>query len=293
MKTSKLSFLMPAIFFVSFIVIIFSACQKENNAPDTSAGPRQLSVYLTDDPCSYDSLFVDIRYVEVKLDTNKAHMEDDHFGDNDDDGDDDNHHNDDFGKWDTLTVNAGVYNILKFRNGLDTLLGTANLPAGKIRKIRITLGTNNRVVVNGMSKPLNLLPGTNNYVYIKMHKEDEEDDDNTRTAVWLDFDVCGSVKLINGQYYLRPVLKPFSKKNYGEIKGRVLPVAAHAFISARMGADSSTAIADAEGKYKIRGLRPGAYVVSFRGAGYRDTAIAGVQVQKRNEVELPTVTLRP
>ncbi len=274
------------------MMIFLSSCQKETNGADTGNNARRLSLYLTDDPCNFDSLFVDIKFVEVKLDTNRSHMDDDHFGDNDDDGDDDEHHNDNFGRWDTLTINPGVYNILKFRNGIDTLLGTANLPAGKIRKIRITLGTNNRVVVNGISKPLNLLPGINKYVYIKIHKDDEDDDNTTNTFMWLDFDVCGSVKLINGQYYLKPFLKPFSKKNYGEIKGRVMPAAAHAFVTARIGTDSATAIPEADGKYKIRGLKPGMYTVSFRGsAGYRDTTIAAVQVQKHVETELPLITL--
>ena len=272
--------------------IFFTACQKEVSSPDNSSNPRQLAVYLTDDPCNYDSLFVDIKFVEVKIDTSREHMDDDNHGDNDDDGDDDNRHNDSYGRWDTLRINAGVYNILKLRNGIDTLLGTANIPVSSIRKIRITLGTNNRLVVNGVSKPLNLLAGSNKYVYIKIHKEDEDDDNTTQTSLWLDFNVCESIKLINGQYYLKPVLKPFSKKNYGEIKGRVLPNAARAFVTARSGADSATSIPESDGKYKIRGLRPGTYSLKFKGsAGYNDTTINNIQVQKNRETEVATVTL--
>ena len=272
--------------------IFFTACQKETSGPDNSSNPRQLAVYLTDDPCNYDSVFVDIKFVEAKIDTSKEHMDDDHHGDNDNDADDDNHHNDSYGRWDTLRITPGIYNILKLRNGVDTLLGTANIPAGSIRKIRITLGTNNRVVVNGVSKPLNLLAGTNNYVYIKIHKEDEDEDDNMHTSLWLDFNVCESIKLINGQYYLKPVLKPFGKKNYGEIKGSVLPNAARAFVTARSGSDSATAIPENNGKYKIRGLRPGTYNLNFKGsAGYKDTTINNIQVQRNRETEIATVIL--
>ncbi len=272
--------------------VFFTACQKDTSTPDNSSNARQLAVYLTDDPCNYDSVFVDIKFVEVKIDTSKDHMDDDRYGDNDDDGDDDNKHKDSYGRWDTLRITPGIYNILKLRNGVDTLLGTANIPAGTIRKIRITLGTNNRVVVKGVSKPLNLLAGTNKYVYIKIHKEDEDDDDNVRTSLWLDFNVCESIKLINGQYYLKPVLKPFGKKNYGEIKGRVLPNAARAFVTARSSSDSATAIPESDGKYKIRGLRPGTYSLQFKGsAGYKDTTINNIQVQKKKETEIATVTL--
>ena len=291
MKT-KNSFLLAAIALLVGISIFLTACQKDVSVADNSLKPRQLAVYLTDDPCNYDSVFVDIKFVEVKIDTSKEHMDDDHHGDNDDDGDDDNRHNDAYGRWDTLRINAGVYNILKLRNGIDTLLGTANIPAGSIRKIRITLGTNNRLVVNGVSNRLNLLAGSNKYVYIKIHREDEDDDNITQTSLWLDFNVCESIKLKNGQYYLKPVLKPFGKKNYGEIKGRVLPNAARAFVTARTGTDSATAIPENDGRYKIRGLRPGTYSLKFKGSGgYNDTTINNIQVQKNKETEVPTVTL--
>lgn len=296
-KRSK--FLSVVVLSLLSLSIFFAACQKDIAVDDNSLKPRQLSVYLTDDPCNYDSVFVDIKFVEVKIDTSKQNMNDDNHGDTDDDNDDDNRHNDAYGRWDTLKINAGVYNILSLRNGIDTLLGTANIPAGSIRKIRLTLGTNNRVVVNGVSKPLNLLAGTSKYAYIKIHQKDEDNDDNnnsnnsnTQTALLLDFDVCESIKLINGQYYLKPVLKPLSKKNHGEIEGKVLPSAAKAFVTAKSGADSATAIPENDGRYKIRGLKPGTYSVKFKGSvGYKDTTINNVQVQKNKETKLATVTL--
>ncbi len=298
MKT-KNSFLLAATALLVGISIFFTACQKDVSVGDNSLKSRQFSLYLTDDPCNYDSVYVDIKFVEVKIDTSKESMDDDQHGDNDDDADDDNKHNDSYGRWDTLKINASVYNILQLRNGIDTLLGTANIPAGAIRKIRLTLGTNNRLVVNGVSKPLNLLAGSNKYVYIKIHEEDKDDDynnsntnNNLQTSLLLDFNVCESIKLINGQYYLKPVLKPFSKKNFGEIKGKVLPNAAHAFVTAKSGSDSASAIPESDGRYKIRGLRPGTYNVKFKGTGgYNDTSINNIQVQKNKETEIATVTL--
>ena len=131
-----------------------------------------------------------------------------------------------------------------------------------------------------------------NYVYIKIHKEDEDHDNSAHTSLWLDFNVCESIKLINGQYYLKPVLKPFGQKNYGEIKGKVLPDAAHPFVIARSGTDSATAIPENDGKYKIRGLRQGAYTVTFKATGgYRDSTLTNIQVQKNRETEIPTVIL--
>lgn len=272
-------------------VLFITSCKKEASSSN-STNAKKLSVFLTDDPCSFDSVLVDIRYVEVKIDTSSAHMHDDHYGDDDDDGDDDHEHHDRYGKWDTLTIRPGVYNVMKFRNGVDTLLGTANLPAGKIRKIRLTLGNNNSVVVNGASHPLNLLQGTNNYVYVKLHDEDHDDVNPTHSSLWLDFDVCRSIRQYNDQYYLKPVLKPFGMHHYGSIEGKVLPAAAHVFVQAYNAADSATAIAGTDGEYKIRGLKEGTYKLNMKGTnGYKDTTITNVQVRNGQETKVNTVTL--
>ena len=81
-------------------VIVITACQKNVTSGTNPLTPRKVSVYLTDDPCQYDWVFIDIRYVEVKIDTSIQHMDDDQFGDNDNDGDDDHQHRDQFGRWD-------------------------------------------------------------------------------------------------------------------------------------------------------------------------------------------------
>ena len=273
--------------------IFFSYCQKQVDNTSPNANGKQFSVYLTDDPCVYDSVFIDIRFVEVKIDTSKEHMNDDHFGDDDNDGDDDNQHLDRYGKWDTLSIRPGVYNILKLRNGIDTLLGTGTLPAGKIRKIRLTLGSNNAVVKSGIHYPLNLLTGTNKYVYLKIKGEDEDEVATGQSAVWLDFDVCESIKVINGQYFLKPFLKVFSLKQHGKIEGKVFPRAASPFVKVFNNGDSATAMPEDDGEYKIRGLKEGIYKIKISGTnGYFDTTINNIQVRKGEETHIANITLR-
>ncbi|MGZ3849077.1 MAG: DUF4382 domain-containing protein [Flavisolibacter sp.] len=273
--------------------VFLVACKKETSGTG-SQNPKNLSVYLTDDPCQFDSVFIDIRTVEVKLDTSKEHRDDDHFGDKDENGDDDHEHHDSFGYWDTLNIRPGVYNIMKLRNGLDTLLGSANLPAGALRKIRITLGTDNTLFNGGVSYPLQLLPGTNHYVYIKTHQEDFDQDDAVNARVWLDFDVCRSIIQENGQYYLKPGIRPFGNHQRGQIEGRVLPRLARSFIKAYNATDTATAIPGDEGEFRIRGLKEGTYSVLYMGFnGYKDTLVSNVQVYRGKETKLPLVTLHP
>lgn len=274
------------------MALFITACKKETSSSSSETNAKRLSVFLTDDPCNFDSVLIDIRYVEVKIDTSTAHMNDDRYGDDDDNGDDDHQHSDRYGKWDTLAIRSGVYNVMKFRNGLDTLLGTANLPTGRIRKIRLTLGTNNSVVVGGVKHPLSLLQGTNNYAYVKLHDEDHDDVSPSQSSLWLDFDICQSIRSYNGQYYLKPVLKPFSVNHFGSIEGKVLPSAAKAFVQARNATDSATAMPDNDGEYRIRGLAAGTYNVTFRGSnGYRDTTLTNISVRDGQETKVPTITL--
>ena len=287
----KISFKLLSLIFIC--VVFFISCQK-SSVDTVNTQNKNLTVFLTDDPSLYDSVLVDIRYVEVKVDTSKEHEGDDHFGDNDKDDDDDHSHHDQFGKWDTLSITPGVYNLAALRNGVNMTLGTANI-TGKVRKIRITLGSNNSVYKAGVKYPLSLFPGTNNYLYVKIHDEDQDDDNNNtlNTSIWIDFDLSRSVIEQNGQFYLKPVLKPFSKKHFGSIQGKVFPQDAHAVVNASNSQDVGNAIPERSGEYEIQGLRDGTYAVTFHSFnGYRDTTISNVVVHSGARVVLPNITLR-
>lgn len=292
MKNKKQILLGLGLMITTLSLLIF-ACQKSVTPLSSSSSPRNVGLYLTDDPCQYDSVFIDIRYVEIKIDTSTQHMNDDHFGDNEDDHMDDHHHHDQYGYWDTLTIRPGVYNILKLRNGIDTLLGTANIPAGKIRKIRLTLGTSNSVVISGVSHSLNLFPGSNNYEYVKIHEEDEDNHFRPgQTSMWLDFNVCKSINIMNGQYYLKPFLQVFAMDNTGRIEGKVLPNAASPYVTVWNATDTASALPEEEGEYQIRGLNAGNYSILFKGSnGYKDTTITNVEVKANQEIKIPVITL--
>ena len=86
------------------------SCNKENSNSSAviPAGHQKVSVTLNDGPVrNLSSVIVDIRYVEVKVDTGAVRHDDDYY-DDDHEGDDDhhrdegNHHGDRFGVWDTV-----------------------------------------------------------------------------------------------------------------------------------------------------------------------------------------------
>jgi len=133
-----------------------------------------ISIYLTDDPCiQVQNLFVDIQRVEVKVE---------------DDG------VDSLGGWFNLNVRSGVYDILRFKNGIDTLFATGQIPAGrKLQKLRLTLGNNNRVVVGGATFPLSL-HNNESQIIIKLDESTVDVIGGGDIRFWLDFDAGRSVQ---------------------------------------------------------------------------------------------------
>ena len=269
--------------------LLIVACNKSATSP---AGKKSLSVYLTDDPAPFTAVFIDIKTVEVKIDEDLNH--DSHFTDNDNDADDDKTDHDQYGKWDTLNIRPGVYNIMNFRNGVDTLLAAAKIPIGRIGKIRLTLGTNNSVVVANVSHPLQLTPGQNNYVYVKIEDNDLDETPSGEVKLWLDFDLSASIQENQGVFFLKPCIKAFGMEQFGSIEGEVLPKEASSVVKVYSGKDTSTAIPDnGDGDFKIKGLKAGTYSALFKAYnGYKDTTINNIVVQQGKETQLPTVTLR-
>jgi hypothetical protein len=273
--------------FMLVAAVIFDSCTKSEYS--ASGSEQQLSVYLTDHPADFDKVLVQINLVEVKLDTS-SHQVDDSYGNRDMDDDDHRKGHDEYGQWDTLNVNPGTYDLLTLRNGVDTLLAQGNIK-GKARKIRITVGSVT-VVKDSVSYPVNLLPGAQNYLYIKLHDDHIQRNGNVQ-QLWLDFDVSRSIIEMNGKYYLRPVLKPFCDKNSGELEGRVGPADASAIVKVYNASDTATAIPDKKGEFRIRGLSEGNYTVLYDGNnGYVDTTIANVKITKGRDTKLQAVTLK-
>src|SRR6188474_3817123 len=93
---------------------------------DDEQQTARLDVRLTDAPGDYQEVNIDIQGVEVHTEDGSQNS-----------------------GWTTLDAQNGVYNILELTNGLDTLLASTELPPGKVSQIRLILGDNNTVVVDG------------------------------------------------------------------------------------------------------------------------------------------------
>lgn len=161
----------------------FVACSKEDSAGN---GTTNLRVNLTDAPLGeLDSIYVDIREVRVKM------------------GDDTTTTGDE--GWQTLSANAGIYDLLSYQNGRDTLIASGAVPTGYVKEIRLILGTRNSVVDSfGVVHPLTIPSGSESGLKIKINKRLNTSLD----SMLVDFDAALSVKNEGAAgYKLRPVIK--------------------------------------------------------------------------------------
>lgn len=226
--------------------LAFTSCKPEKGhggGYTPNGGNASLKFNLTDAPAMYDEVNVDILSVEVHVDTRDTANP---------------------GGWQQMTnVQPGIYNLLDFQNGLDTLIASGDVPAGRISQIRLILGSNNTIVENGVSSPLKTPSGQQSGVKLKVNE--------TITAgltyeFWLDFDASRSVvKKGHGGYSLKPVIRVFSKLAAGSIDGYVTPDTAYSQVLAYNAAgDSASALTDtATGYFMISGLDAASYTVEF------------------------------
>ncbi|MGC4103391.1 DUF4382 domain-containing protein [Ferruginibacter sp.] len=157
----------------------FISCSKNSDDNGTST----LQVRLTDGPTNLAEVNVDIHEVNVKF-------SDDTLSNN---------------GWVSMPTHAGVYNLLGFQNGVDTVLASLSLPHDVVKEIRFVLGPNNSIKdTNGIVYPLTIPSGSESGLKIKVNKKLAA----TLETLIIDFDAALSIIQTGaGDYKLKPVLK--------------------------------------------------------------------------------------
>ena len=277
-------------------LFIFFACNKSNSSgsnPNIPKGQSQVSVYMMDDPIQFAKVLIDIRQITVEIDT--ASKQND--PDNDDQWDDNycGPHRDKSNSsviWDTLSITPGIYNLLALRNGTDTLLASSLVSTGKILKIQITLGSDNKIYTDSTtSYPLEVF-GRNPYFTINVSRTDVASVTNNEFKLWLDFNLSRSVIFWNGEFLLEPYFTVFNDNVMAKVQGVVRPNGAGTLVTAYNATDTLYAVPFWNGSYQFRNVPAGTYSLSFKGTtGYQDTTISNITVDSMRVVKVPTITL--
>ena len=246
---------------------VLNSCQKN----ETSNGTAKLQVYLTDDPGDYEAVYIDVKDVQINVtgDTSNG--------------------------WQSLqNVHAASYDLLKLVNDDDTLLAEANIPSGKLHQMRLVLGTENYVKIQGTSQLIKLETPSAQQSGLKLNIQQDVQDGILYT-ITLDFDVAKSiVKTGNSKYILKPTIRTILNAAGGSIKGVVMPKSFQSAVYAVQGVDTvASTFTDSDGGYLLRGLTAGTYGVFYKPSDvtYKDSLRTNISVSTNVITKIDTTFL--
>lgn len=188
-----------------------------------------------------------------------------------------------------LNTNQGVYNLLEFVNGKDTLIADDQVPDGFISQIRLVLGEANTLKIDDEFHELKTPSAQQSGLKLNIHNELVSGE----TYVYiLDFVVEESiVEKGNGGYSLKPVIRVFTEAITGSVSGVVMPAEARPLVRAFNESDTHSTYSDTmTGEFLIRGLDEGSYQLEFQPLDpYSDTLVDGIEVLAGETTEVDTL----
>jgi hypothetical protein len=241
-------------------LIGFNSCSSDTS----EAKEYPLKVRMTDAPAAYDAVNIDLQAVEVTGSNGQTVM---------------------------LSTTAGIYNLLDFSNGINTIIATSVLTDSKVSQIRLILGSNNTIVVDGVTYPLSTPSAEQSGLKLQINKTLIADIEN---EILLDFDAYQSVVVTgNNTYKLKPVVRTITTAVTGNIHGTVsvLGIAASATATSSTGTEYSTGVNEV-GQFKITGLAAGTYTLTITPAlPYMPAVQTNIMVQAGVTTEVGTIVL--
>jgi hypothetical protein len=257
----KRNYMKKTVIFMFIIAAVLYSCNDDN----LNTGETRLTFRLTDAPALYDEVNIDI--IGASAIINDSTIE--------------------------LDVNAGVYNLLDFTNGKDTVIVDQEIPSGELSQIRLILGYNNTIVTDGNTYDLKTPSAQQSGLKLSVHNSFVQ---GAGYEYIIDFDAARSVvKTGNGKYILKPVIRVFTKAVSGALEGVVSPAKAKPLVYAISSQlDSLSAFADTvSGKFVFRGLTAGTYKVSVLPQNpYSDTLIKNIVVNTGLVTKMDTIRLK-
>ena len=181
-----------SIIFISLtlIALIYSGCKKEDPQP---TGTTNLKISLINSVYTkgayisangaYESVNIDIQKVSIHISSDSSANS----------------------GWFDLETNTGVYDLLDYTAGNDTLIAfDTRLQTQNISQIRLLLGNNNTIVDDGKTYELETPSGQTSGLKVQVHADLKA---GFAYKILLDFDVEKSIiKTGNGKYKLKPVI---------------------------------------------------------------------------------------
>lgn len=276
MCSSKRSRVLTISLCATALTLFLASCSKKNEDAEDAipANKAKVTVYMTDHQTPlFTKVNLHIVKMEIKVEDNGV---------------------DSLGGWFNLNITPGVFDVLRFRNGFDTLFASGLIPLNrKLQKIRFTLGNQNSVETGGVTYPLEI-KDNDNEVVANLDDSNVDFTPPNQFMFWIDFDAHQSIKSrSNNRFELKSKIKIFTRRSSGRIEGRVLPTAARAIVKAINGTDTASAIPESNGEFKIVALRAGTYKLWYDATAnnYQDTLVNNIVVRNNEDTHVSTITL--
>ncbi|TJY38255.1 DUF4382 domain-containing protein [Pontimicrobium aquaticum] len=237
----------------------------------TNNGTSSISVRLMDDPADYDNVFIEVVDVEVKL----------------------NDYSNDENGWQSLNpINTGIYDLLELTGGVNVLLvDDFQIPSGTLNEIRLVLGDDNTVVIDGESFLLKTPSAQQSGLKIKVNETLEE---NISYTFLLDFVVDESIVVAgnSSNIILKPVIRGSIEAKTGTISGQVLPTGIQVEVATEIDGETISTYTNEDGNFMLVGLEEGAYsiiVTPEEASGFTPLVIEDIEVTIGNTTTIETV----
>jgi hypothetical protein len=242
---------------LTLVTMVIVSCSN------SKTNQTQLNVKMTDAIGDYDAIVLNIKEINVLTSNGNT----------------------------VLPVGNKAFDILKFRNGRDTLIASETVPSGRLQEVRLVLENNgNYLIKGGVRYDLTTPSGQSSGIKLKVQ---EELLDGVAYTLLLDFDAAKSiVSTGSGKFILKPVIRAIPNAVSGAITGTVTPIASYPKIYAINGLDTLGTVIDATGKFYFNGVIEGSYKVEFEtSAPYINKTVNRVSVVKGSVTNMGTVTI--
>ncbi len=251
---------------VALAGLTLTGCDSNNN--NSSSSKAQMQVKLHDAPALFGSVKLDIKKVEVKNTTTNS-------------------------GWVTLSDNPTTVNLLDLTNGNAKVIASSKIASGNYTQLRLILGTDNQVEVNGTMTNLKLSSDAQSGVVVNINTQIDAQNNAT---ILLDFDAARSIESdLSGSFTLNPVITATQQSESGQISGQIQPSNLSTVIYAMSGSDTvSTTYSDStSGDFKFIGMAKGNYnlMVHSMNTAYSDTTISDVSVTAQQETNVGAVIM--
>jgi hypothetical protein len=235
MRTKRALILLIAGLSLVYFTTLFTSC---TNYDDDVAKTAFFKVILTDAPGNYEEVNIEVKEIAINTGTEQS-------------------------EWKILTLKeTKTYNLLELTGGTSALLSEFHLEEGRLEQIRLILGEEVTIKVDGQLHRLKVPSGSKSGLKINVHADVEA---GIEYKLILDFDVAKSIiEKGNGAYGLKPTIRASIESESGAITGLISPKEIKAIAFAIQGSDTiASAYSDTDGQFLLRALPVGSYSVNI------------------------------